>query len=172
MNKNFSFEPPPDWIESSVVRFHPPPSPPGAPPVPSITVEQEPLTPGSTLQLHAHRYVVRLSRTAPGFELLNTEDMTIGGRPAMLLRFRFLPSPEAQWTMEQTTALVAVDKATVAIVSIASPSESAQSNMPFFANVLRSMRFGEPISTPPPSPRASRPPLEMPYTPMPGAHRR
>jgi hypothetical protein len=146
-HKDLSFEPPSDWLDSTVARFHPPPAPVGAPPVPAITMAYEPLPPGVGARMHADQMLVRLAKTVVGFDFLNREDVTIGDRPAILFRFRFRPDAEALEAMEQTMALVpaGTDRdPRIAILSIACPIASAQVNMGVFTNVLRTVRFDEP----------------------------
>jgi hypothetical protein len=160
-----SFETPAEWLDSTVASFHPTPSAPGSPPVPIITMHQEPLAPGATLNLHADRLLMQLTRVRPVIDLLSREETVITDRPVILIRFHFMPDPEAGM-MEQTMALLVSGRdpdCKVAVFSLVCPAAVAEANRPLLATVLRSLRFEEPTppepartpSTPPPAPTAT-----------------
>jgi hypothetical protein len=147
-HKDISFEPPSAWLDSTVARFHPKPSPLGSPPVPSITMAFEPMPSGLTVGLYAVQLLVKFAKTVPGFEFLNREETMIGDRHAVLLRFQFKPNDEASEPMEQTTALVTAGnerEPEVAVLTIASPAALAESSMALFTSVLRTVRFENPV---------------------------
>jgi hypothetical protein len=184
-HNDISFEPPAGWMDSTVARFHPAPSPVGAPPVPSITMAMERLAPGVSMRTHADQLFVRLAKSVRDFDFLNREETMIGDRTAILLRFQFKASPDAPETMEQTMALVASGterEPQIVVLAMACPAESAQSSMAVFTNVLRSVRFEEPVvaaapSSPAPASPSTRPPPPPPsvgfgFGPMPGVRAR
>ena len=174
-----SFEPPPEWMESATVRFNPPPSPPGSPPVPSITISCQPLAPGQTLRVHADRFIMALAREAQDLVLLSTEKTTLDERPAILLRFVFRPSADGAGRIEQTVALVGAGtdrEPRVVMFSLACPPEVADQNQEVFAKVLRTVHFDEADLAAPAAHSSERLPNpeadDIPAVPMPGARSR
>ena len=173
LQDEISFEPPPDWLESTTVRFNPPPSPPGSAPVPSITASLQPLAPGETLRFHADRLLMLLAREVADLEVLSNEEATIGGRPTIMLRIVLKSGTQPDQPIDQTMALVGAGserEPKLVVFSLACPPEVADANRARFEKVLRTVRFDEPATVPPAatSGRPAPPALEIPLGPMPG----
>ncbi len=174
--KDLSFEAPAEWIDTTVAFFHGPAAPAGTPPASSITVMREPLRAADTLRTHADRKLVQLGKDLARFELLESTDVELAGRPAVLLRFRF--GPDGRERIEQTMVLVdPLDdpERVVVVVSTAAVLERVDETRVAFATTLRSLRFDQTPTLrvaprPPEGPAPSiRPPLSI---PMPGFPRR
>jgi len=191
-HQDISFDPPHTWFESTVARFHGKPAPPGAPPAPCITMEHEPLARGMTVRTHAAQWIEELEKTLRGFKLMNRDETTIGGRPAILVRFRF---DQDKSTMEQVVAMIAGGSGPqphLVVLSLGCPWSAMQASMPVFRKVLESVRFEQPWQAEPATAKPSTPPgpalsptaskhlvaaarapdlIEMPMVPMPGSRR-
>jgi hypothetical protein len=106
---------------------------------------REQLLPGHSLDTHVDRRIAKLGRDLRAFELLPREDLVVGGRPAILLRFRFTTHTGAgEQTDEQT--MVMVDPAgdrerKVMVFMMRARREEADALWPTFNAVLKSVRF-------------------------------
>jgi hypothetical protein len=162
---NVSFDAPDEWVDGTVALFHPPRPSADSPAGPSIVIVREPLLPGHSLDTHVDRRIARLGKDLRGFELLPREDVVVGGRPGVLIRFRFRTVVgAAEQVIEH--AMVMVDPAgdrerKVVVFSMRAMPGEAEALWPTFTAVLKSVRF---------EPTASRAPLRMPW--MPGLRER
>ena len=140
-------------MTGTVALCHPPRASHTEPAGPSIVMVREPLVPGHSLDTHVDRRIAKLGRELRGFELLPREDLVVGGRPAVLIRFRFTTDAgAAERTLEQT--MVMVDPATdrerkVVVFVMRTRADEVDAIRPLFDGVLRSVRFEAPaIATP------------------------
>jgi hypothetical protein len=172
-----AFQPPPGWAEATVVSFRAPPSGRIGAKAPSLTMSRVQLLPGETLRTHADRRLARAAKDLPGFDFLESEDLVVAGRPAVLQRFAFAPNEER---VEQTTVLIgpgSESEARVTVFAIASLAAEAEHSQPLFRAVLDSVRFepgdDRPSSVPLPPPSSnSNPEFSSHLVPMPGRRMR
>jgi hypothetical protein len=176
-HQNVSFEPPADWIEATVVRFHAPPAP-GLDPLPMIVVTREPCPPGESLQTFSTRKLIALAARRADLAILDSEEESIGGRSAIVQRFRFR-GPKGAF-VESAMALVGTgDDAArlVTVIESMSAPEQSKATDEAFRDMLRRVRFEshkEASSAIPSAPRSDARASSgaVPEPPMPGPRSR
>jgi hypothetical protein len=164
--ENFSFDVPSDWRDGSVVAFH---SPAGA----TLVVTRDPIRPGQTLRQYADQELLKLGKNLTDFDLFESGETEVGGRPAIHMRWAWL-SPEGE--VEQSITMVEQEKdgKRVAMTfTTGVPRDDAEAARPFFQGILDSVTFDNPVPAAPRSAPASAPspvdPSEPLHIPMPGA---
>ena len=173
---NVSFVPPAGWTDASLVMFIAP----GPPPVPNITMSRDPMRPGDTLRAHADHKLLRLARTVPGFDILESGAMHVGGRPAIFFRSTYLRGEER---FEETSIMIDpsqdADRRAILFSAVA-PADVAEAVRPLIASFLDSVCFDDgpelhahssPRPMPvPPEPSRTGPGSDgaIPMIPMPG----
>ena len=98
-DEGVSFEPPPGWLETTIVTVQKPtkafapaaaPEPGGAmagPEVCSLAMHKELLAEGESVRLHTQRRMIELAEKLEEFEYVATRDWEIDGRPAVVVNF-------------------------------------------------------------------------------------
>ena len=170
--RGVSFELPPDWSDRTIVAFQAPPSPERSQ-APNIVVTKEPMRQGDTLRVHADRQMLELGRVLSEFDLLESRETELGGRPAIYVRFAWL---SAEGPIEQSFTMVErqedVGRA-VTTFTTSAPRDQAEAARLVFGRVLASVEFDAPApeprgSAPPSSGIAPKPDSPVPDIPMPG----
>jgi hypothetical protein len=135
-----SFDPPPDWIDRTIVAYAAP-APPGAKNAPNLVMTEEPLRAKDTLRTHADRQLMEFAQQLEDFRILETRETLLGGVPAIAMRFTWNSQFGA---MEQTLTIaertVAAGRVVVSFTSTAL-AEDAVSSRPVFAELLRTVRI-------------------------------
>jgi hypothetical protein len=80
-----AFEAPDDWEDKTIVAFSAPPQPGKF--SPNVVMTKDTLKSSETLRSYADRQIMELARRLEGFELVESGDRDVGGRPAMEYRF-------------------------------------------------------------------------------------
>jgi hypothetical protein len=106
-----SFEIPEGWVPCGTLLAREP----GA--CASISAEREPLR-GNTLRAHADWRLAECARRLTGFDLLESREATLGGRPAVYMRFAWLANFGPVEEMLTMTLLERVDEADTAIMTV------------------------------------------------------
>ena len=177
---HLSFDVPQGWTDSTLLIFVAP----GPAPATNVTIVREQVRPGETLRVHADRKLLRLIREVPGFDIVESAPMQVGGRAAIRLRFTWLKGNHRH---EETVVMVdpaADPEGRVTAFSATAPVEAAETARSALATLLATVRFDEVMSsasecvanehlasTPPPIPRGQQ--LDaIPMIPMPGVRSR
>jgi hypothetical protein len=175
---------PPDWRDRTIVAFQ---APAGADDggrsqktaAPNIVITKERIRDGDTLRIHADRQLLDLSKVLSEFDILESREAQLGGRPAIYMRFAWR-SP--QGPMEQSLTMVERDtdgRRAVTTFTTSTPRDQAEAARMVFEGILASVEFDELVPAPQhvgPTPRSSgiapKPDsLQMPRIPMPGRWR-
>src|SRR6516225_9040968 len=114
-DRHVSFETPADWEERTMVAFRAPPGEKrdAAPAGPVIAVTREPMRDTDTLSAHAERRLVALGRELSEFQLLDSRETEVGGRPALQVRYAW---EMASVAFEETVAFVDGAETPLAVV--------------------------------------------------------
>jgi hypothetical protein len=141
-----------------------------------LRIGREPVR-GATLRVHADKAIVKIGRSVPDFELVESGSLEVAGRPAILMRFRLTQDGRS---LEQTLVLVDPlqdpDRC-VAVFNASGPPERSAEVREMLDAVLRSVRFRTgaaahpgvlPASTEPSDTRARGSVPDAPSVPMPG----
>jgi hypothetical protein len=130
----YFFEPPQGWQDRSVAAFFGQASP-GEAIAPNIVVTREPRVDGDNLRTHVQRQVVLLASALGGFEVLESEEIVVGGRRAFRTR--------CTWNAENAMVEQAIvhlepdaDDATVTVLTCTSSAASAASVLPVFQRLV------------------------------------
>jgi hypothetical protein len=158
--RDFSFEVPQEWHDGSIVVFH-------GPDDVSVVVTQEPVPEGETLRRQADRELIQLGKSLREFDLLESHDTELGGRPAIHMRFTWV---SARGTLEQSMTLVHNEREGACVATVfatAVPQDKAAAMRPIFEHLLESVAFDEPApppsrSTPTAGVAVEPPPLDIP----------
>jgi hypothetical protein len=139
-----SLEAPQDWTAAATARFYaPPPQAQTERPQASSSfhVSREPATEGQSVDERARRAMLQIARSSSStFELVESRETTVGGRPAVLKHFRFGLRPRID------QILVMVDPGTdpdrqVTVFAFTATGESARQDAAAFERMLQSVRF-------------------------------
>ncbi len=79
---------PDDWQDRSIIAFAGSPAP-GQTFAPNIVVTHDRLEKRETINAYADRQLVQLAQRLPGFKLVSRGEVTVGGLPALELRFNW-----------------------------------------------------------------------------------
>jgi hypothetical protein len=168
----FSFEPPEGWQDRTIVAFVAP-SQPGDSTVPNVVVAREPRRDGDTLQTHVQRQLLALSNELDEFDMLESEELVVGGRRAM--RTRCVWSGNGG-VIDQTVVHIDPEEGEKTVMSLTCTSSVASSSLvwPVFDRLLASLQpmtrpaatFATPV--PPSAPREVRAEPGAPLFSMPG----
>src|SRR5262249_44194265 len=138
---------------------------------PNLVMTREALREGDSLRTHADRQLLDLVRQLPKFELMESGETTVAGRPAIFARFAWagrLGAIEQSMTHIEQESLAGT--IVVTFTSIAS-AENARKLTPLFRSVLDSVRFDAAAKAPAPIAKSAptAPPAgTIPLVPMPG----
>ena len=172
-DKDVSFDPPPDWVDRTFVAFT---APPGlvkdVNSAPNIVMTREPMRDGDTLRTHSDRQLIELGKQLKDFDLLESKETTLGGLPAILLRYRWISQvgtlEQAMVVAERTRPDKGTDVTT--FTTTTTPADAPRAR-PIFDEILRTVRFSPAGGAPPPVRPSLAPPLSdepSPLVPMPG----
>jgi hypothetical protein len=130
-----SFESPPGWIDKPILTF----TAPGRVDT-NLVATRETRSPGETIVTHARRQLLQLATRLPDFEVLETEDLEVAGRPATCSRYRWRG---AKGVVEQTLAHVdsPEDDTTVLCFTCTARPESEFRSWVVLRQLLATARF-------------------------------
>jgi hypothetical protein len=176
-DRDISFDPPPDWMDRSMVAYAAPTDDPTKEGAPNFVMTREPMRDTDTLRSHADRQLIELGRQLRDFDLLESKETTLGGGPAVHLRYTWMSH---FGRLEQSVIVTErpADKGRMAVAfTTTSRTEEAAKMKSVFADMLRSVRFDGPQPPPGgsiPPPTSSGRPLDnvTPFVPMPGHRER
>ena len=165
------FETPPEWVDRTIVAYAAPSDPATKEAAPNFVMTREPIRPSDSLRAHTDRQLLELGRHLKDFDLLESSDTSLGGSPAVLLRYTWMSH---FGRLEQTVTVVdrPAEKGRVATsFTTTCKFEDAPKLKALFADLLRSVRFDQPPPGGSIPPMPSRPPTAndvVPFVPMPG----
>ncbi len=139
--RNVSFEPPANWVETTIAAYHAPPGPDGSKSS-WLVVGREPLAPAVTLRAYADRALIRLAQGAEAVSLVDTRSLMVGDRSAILVRVK-MGSPEGE--TEKTLVMVEPGDGPPRRVTrfvMTAPLAQAEATQRALAETLSSVRFG------------------------------
>ena len=137
--KDVSFDVPRHWDDRSIVAFAAPPQA-GQSVAGNLVMTRDTLGERETLGDYADRQLTELTRRLDGFELHRREEVTLGGAPAVALRFA---SRASSGPLEQRLVVVAAPRRGVLCFTATTGKADAEQNDPLFDRILGSVRFPE-----------------------------
>jgi hypothetical protein len=164
--RDFSFDVPSDWRDGSIVVFQ-------SPDDVSIVVTREPMAEGQTLRRLADQELVQLGKNLRDFDLLQSHDSELGGRPAIHIRFTWV---NALGSVEHSMTIVETERQaqrSAIVFTTGVPKDRAAEVRPVLERILESVTFDEPA----PSTSQMAPRLEVAgdlssaFVPIPGVPR-
>jgi hypothetical protein len=156
-DKDASFETPEDWVDRTIVAHSAASSKPRDA-APNFVMTREAMREGDTLRAHADRQLLELGRHLKDFDLLESKETTLGGQPAVFLRYTWMGH---LGLLEQTVTIVArvFEHGRLATsFTTTAPSQDASKAKPVFEEILKTVRF-DGTEAPRTSPSPPRPPL-------------
>ena len=136
----FSFEAPAGWRAHTIAAFFAPPRAGGeAGIVPNIVVTREVRRAGESLAAHVKRQLLALAGALQGFEMRESEDIVVAGRPALLTRSVW----RAQGcVVEQTVVHLEPEREdeTVTTVTCTASVQAVERLWPVFERLVASLR--------------------------------
>jgi hypothetical protein len=174
-DRDVSFESPPEWVDRSIVGHAAPTNDGAQGTAPNFLMTREVMRERESLRTHVDRQTLELVRRLKDFDLLESSDAVLGGLPAIHLRYSWSsylgPLEQSLTVVERIAENVRVATSFTATAS----AEDASKMKGMFAELLKTVRFGQPISAAPRPPldRPSEPPTdaEALVIPMPGRRR-
>jgi hypothetical protein len=141
-----SFEPPPEWVDRTIVVFEAPRSGDvqGTPIRQAWKLEMisRPMREGERLRTHADRLLVEAGRELSHFDLQESREVELDGQPAIYIRYECMSVVEV---LEQSITLVEAPGSagrSVAMFKTTAPLAEADAARPVFAQILASIRLG------------------------------
>ena len=131
------FDVPRHWEDKTLVAYASPPRD-GQATAANLVMTRDALDERETLGDYADRQLAELARRLDGFELVRREETTLGGLPAIVLRFG---SKAAAGPLLQRLAVVEGRRRAVYCFTATTPKADAEQNDPLFDRILGSVRF-------------------------------
>lgn len=132
-----SFDVPRDWEDRSVVAFAAPVKP-GQPAATNLVMTRDQLAPGEDIVRYGDRQLVELAKRLEGFQLQSRQEISIGGHPALELRFDWRGQ---LGPLEQRLVVVGARKPTVlSFTATMAKGEAARLN-PIFDRIFASVKI-------------------------------
>lgn len=132
-----SFDVPRHWEDKTLVAYASPPRD-GQATAANLVMTRDALDERETLGDYADRQLTELARRLDGFELVRREETTLGGLPAIVLRFG---SRAAAGPLLQRLAVVEGRRRSVYCFTATTPRADAEQNDPLFDRILGTVRF-------------------------------
>jgi hypothetical protein len=145
-----SFDVPRHWEDKTLVAYAAPPRD-GQVTAANLVMTRDTLGPREALGDYADRQLAELAKRLDGFELVRREETTLGGLPAIVLRFG---SRAAAGPLLQRLAVVEGRRQSVYCFTATTPRADAAQNDPLIDRILGSVRF--PFAAPADDPEATR----------------
>jgi hypothetical protein len=160
--RGLAFEPPDGWVDKTMVVFAAPG--PDEPAAANMVVTNEILTADESVRSRADKLLMTAARQFNDFDLIATTPTTLGGLPALQMRFTWTSS---FGRLEQTVTSVEREmngRRVLTSVTTCAPEWEAEATRPSFRAVLESFRF-VPVDGPEPPSNVPPPKSELPRTP-------
>jgi hypothetical protein len=141
--RDISFDVPRHWEERTIVAFAAPKEPgrEGAQAVAAnLVMTHDTLRDRETLGDYADRQLAELSKRLDAFELIRREATTLGGAPAVAIRFAARASSAP---LEQRLVVVEGRRRGVYCFTATTSKADADQNNPLFDRILSTVRLGE-----------------------------
>ena len=138
--RDVSFDVPRHWDDKTLVAFAAPAQP-GQALAPNLVMTRDHLGEADTLHSYADRQLAELAGRVEGFELIAREDTSIGGAPAIALRFR---ARADKGTLEQRLVIAQGRRRGVYCFTATMSKDDAEQYGPLFDRMLSSVRFPAP----------------------------
>ena len=135
-NRDVRFEPPPEWLDRSMIVWSAPPQGGGVPP--NLVVAYDQLRAGEDLEAYVGRQLNELFRTAKDFRLASRQPVRLAGREAVEVTFSWAAGAG---TMTQRQTFVALpDGRAISVASTAAATDFDRF-APLFQSVLSSFEW-------------------------------
>jgi hypothetical protein len=138
--RDLSFDVPRHWEDRTIVAFAAPAEP-GQAVAANLVMTRDTLRERETLGGYADRQLAELAKRLDGFELLRRDETTLGGAPAVALRFAARAS---SGPLEQRLVVVEARRRGVFCFTATTARADAEQNGPLFDRILGTIRFPEP----------------------------
>jgi hypothetical protein len=139
-SRDISFDVPRHWDDRTLVAFAAPPHPSQAV-APNVVMTRDTLGPTETLRAYADKQLAELAKRLDGFELGGREVTTLGGRPAVVLRFG---SKGPNGPIVQRLAVVEGPRRGVWCLTLSASKADAEQSDPLFDRILSTVRVPRP----------------------------
>lgn len=144
--RDISFDVPRHWDDKTIVAYAAPAQP-GQAVAANLVMTRDSLRDGETLAQYADRQLAEMAKRLDGFELAGREETTLGGSPAVVIRFtsRAVSGPLAQ----RLVMIQGRRRGVYCLTATCAQADAAQ-NEPLFDRILGTLRFpaGEPGTGP------------------------
>ncbi len=138
-NADVSFDVPRDWEDRSVVVFAVPARP-GQAMAANLVMTRDTLAANEDIFRYGDRQLVEIVKRLDGFQLLGRQEITLGGQPALELRFAWRGQ---SGPLEQRLVFVAGRKPAVLTFTATMPKGESARLSPVFDRILASVKLGQ-----------------------------
>ncbi|MFT3764693.1 MAG: DcrB-related protein [Minicystis sp.] len=135
--RDISFDVPRHWDDKTIVAYAAPPQP-GQTIAANLVMTRDTLRDGETLAQYADRQLAEMARRLDAFELGGREDTSLGGAPAVSIRFT---SRAAAGPLAQRLVVIEGRRRGVYCFTATTAQADAAQNDPLFDRILRTIRF-------------------------------
>jgi hypothetical protein len=137
--RDISFDVPRHWDDKTIVAYGAPAAP-GQAVAANLVMTRDSLQHGETLARYADRQLAEMAKRLDGFELGSRDETTLGGAPAVAVRFT---SRGAAGPLEQRLVIVEGRRRGVYCFTTTTAKADAEQNNPLFDRILGTVRFPE-----------------------------
>jgi hypothetical protein len=137
--RDISFDVPRHWDDKTIVAYAAPPQA-GQAIAANLVMTRDALKDGENLAQYADRQLAELAKRVDAFELIRREDLTLGGAPAVSVRFA---ARAAGGPLEQRLVVVEGRRRSVYCFTATTAKADADQNNPLFDRILGTIRFPE-----------------------------
>jgi hypothetical protein len=135
--RDISFDVPRHWDDKTIVAYAAPPAP-GQSVAANLVMARDALKDGETLARYADRQLAEMAKRLDGFELLGRDETSLGGAPAVSIRFE---SRGANGPLEQRLVVVEGRRRGVYCFTATTAKADADQNNPLFDRMLSTVRL-------------------------------
>lgn len=138
--RDISFDVPRHWDDKTIVAYAAPAQP-GQAVAANVVLTRDTLRDGESLAGYADRQLADLAKRVDGFELIKREEATLGGAPALVIRFA---SRSGSGPLVQRLVVIEGRRRGVFAVTATTAKADAAQNEPLIDRILSTIRFPPP----------------------------
>lgn len=135
--RDISFDVPRHWDDKTIVAYSAPAAP-GQAVAANLVMTRDALKDGENLARYADRQLAEMARRLDGFELVRRDETTLGGAPAIAIRFE---SRGANGPLLQRLVVVEGRRRGVYCFTATTAKADADQNNPLFDRMLSTLRL-------------------------------
>lgn len=139
-DETIKFDVPRDWQDRTIVAYAAPLRP-DQETTANLVMTRQPLRDDDTFESYVDRHLDQVAERMDAFEVLDSEERELGGRPAVSLR---VYTRSASGSFEQWLTLIELPERVVASFTMTAPEQDAEQLQPLFDHILSTIEVPSP----------------------------